>query len=119
MKNLKSSIKGKPKGKLQILAIFDHLRDVYRQDHFKGSPANNILAEIPIDNKSIREEVANHKARLQEFIKELVEKNSYTKQPEKLANKLYLLYEGALSESYAQKDSWPIKEAKEIALTLI
>jgi len=119
LSDLKAAVKGKPKGKLQILTLFDHLRDVYRQDDFKGNCSNNILAEISIENKKIREEVAKHKADLKDFISELVIKNTNTKQPDKLTNKLLLLYEGALTQSYVQQDSWPIKEAKDLAITLL
>ncbi len=119
LSDLKASLKGKQKGKLQILGLFDHLRDVYRHDDFKGNCSINILAEIPKENKKIREEVTMHKSKLKSFIKELVEKNSDTEYPDKLTNKLFLLFEGALMESYVQQDSWPIKEAKDIALTLL
>lgn len=116
---LKISVKEKPKGKLQILALFDHLREVYRKDDFKGSPATNILSEISRDNKKICDEVTKQKSKLKAYITSLVQVNNDTKQPEKLANKLYLLYEGALTESYIQQDSWPIKEAKDIAMLLL
>lgn len=119
LKALKASSKGKPKGKLQIIGIFDHLRDVYRQDDFKGNCSINILAEVPNDNRKIRDEVTKHKAELRDYILDLVKKNSDSKRPEKLADKLFLLYEGAQVESYVQQDSWPIKEAKDIALTLL
>jgi len=49
----------------------------------------------------------------------LVEKNSDTEYPDKLTNKLFLLFEGALMQSYIQQDSWPIKDAKDIALSLL
>jgi len=119
LSDLKASLKGKPKGKLQILGLFDHLREVYRQDDFKGNCSINILAEIPKENKKIREEVSKHKSNLKNYIQELVEKNSDTEYPDKLTSKLFLLFEGALMQSYVQQDSWPIKDAKDIALTLL
>ena len=119
LNDLKASLKGKPKGKLQLLGLFDYLREVYRQDDFKGNCSTNILAEVPKDNKKIREEVTTHKSNLKSYISELVDKNSDTKQTDKLANKLFLLFEGALSQSYVQQDSWPIKEAKDMALNLL
>jgi len=119
LNDLKAAVKGKPKGKLQILSLFDHLREVYRTDDFKGNCSNNILAEISRDNKKIREEVSKHKSDLKGFILELVKKNTDSKHPEKLTNKLYLLYEGALTQSYVQQDSWPIKDAKDLALSLL
>ncbi len=116
---LKASLKGKPEGKLQILGLFDHLREVYRKDDFRGNCSSNILAEIPKGNKKIREEVSLHKSNLKNYITELVKKNSDNKHPEKLANKLFLLFEGAQAQSYVEQDSWPIKEAKDMALSLL
>jgi len=119
LSNLRTAVKNKPKGKLQILTLFDHLRDIYREDNFKGNCSSNILAEIPMENTKIREEVAKQKTELKGFISELVTKNTNSKQPEKLTNKLLLLYEGALTQSYVQQDSWPIKEAKDLAISLL
>ncbi len=119
LSDLKASLKGKPKGKLQLLGLFDYLREVYRQDDFKGNCSINILAEIPKENTKIREEVSKHKTNLKSYIQNLVEKNTTTDHPEKLTNKLLLLYDGALVQSYVQQDSWPIKDAKDIALSLI
>lgn len=117
--DLKGSLIGKPKGKLKLLGLFDHLREVYRHDDFKGDHCVNILAEIPKEHKKIREEVTKHKSNLRSYIQELVEENSDTQYPDKLTNKLFLLFEGALMQSYVVQDSWPIKEAKDIALTLL
>jgi len=119
MDDLKAALKEKPEGKLQLLGLFDHMRDVYRQDDFKGNCSTNILAEVSKNNTKIREEVMKHKANLKHYVHELVKKNTTTKQPEKLANKLFLLHQGALTQSYVQQDSWPIKEAKDIAMSML
>lgn len=112
-------LKGKQKGKVKVLALYDFLREIYRDDNFRGSWNQNILAEIPQNNIIIKEEIFKHKANLRNYITELVSENVDTKQPEKIGSKLYLLFEGALVESYLQQDSWPIKDAKEIAMSLI
>lgn len=119
LNDLKASIKSKPKGKLKLLGLFDYLREVYRQDDFKGNCSSNILAEIPKGKNKIHEEVAKQRSNLRNYISELVEKNSENKHPEKLINKLLLLFEGAHTQSYTEQDTWPIKEAKDIALYLI
>lgn len=117
--DLNTFLKGKPKGKVMVLALFDFLRELYREPNFKGGWCQNILAELPQGNSIIKEEIVKHKSKLKEFIFDLVTKNLKTEQPEKLASRLYLLYEGALTESYLQQDSWPIKDAKDIALLII
>lgn len=112
-------LKGKQKGKVKVVALFDFLRELYREPDFKGGWNQNILAEIPKGNTIIKEEIFKHKTNLKTFVTELVSNNLDTKNPEKLASKLYLLFEGALVESYLQQDSWPIREAKEIAMQII
>lgn len=112
-------LKNKQKGKVRVLAIYDFLRELYRESNFKGSWNQNILAEIPNNNTFIKEEIFKNKTILRQYITDLVKNNLTAKQPEKLASKLYLLFEGALVESFLQQDSWPIKDAKEIAMILI
>lgn len=112
-------LKGKQKGKVKVVALFDFLRELYREPDFKGGWNQNILAEIPKENSLIKDEIFKHKANLRTYISDLVSENLGPKTPEKLASKLYLLFEGALVESYLQNDSWPIKDAKEIALQII
>lgn len=118
-KQLNKFLKDKQKGKVRVLALFDFLRELYREPNFKGDWCQNILAELPIDNQTIKPEIIKHKENLKNYIFDLVSDNLNDKQPEKLASKLYLLFEGALTESYLQQDSWPIKDAKEIAMRLI
>lgn len=112
-------LKDKQKGKVKVLAIFDFLRELFREPDFKGGWSQNILAEIDKQNTVIKDEIFKNKSTLRNYITELVSQNLDVKHPEKLASKLYLLFEGALIESYLQQDSWPIKDAKEIALSLI
>jgi len=112
-------LKNKQKGKVRVLALYDFLRELYRESNFKGSWNQNILAEIPNNNTFIKEEIFKNKTILKQYITDLVKNNLTVKQPKKLASKLYLLFEGALVESFLQQDSWPIKDAKEIAMILI
>lgn len=112
-------LKDKQQGKVKVLAIFDFLRELFREPDFKGGWSQNILAEIDKKNTVIKEEIFKNKLNLRNYITDLVSKNLETKHPEKLASKLYLLFEGALIESYLQDDSWPIKDAKEISLSLL
>ncbi|MBT8304580.1 MAG: TetR/AcrR family transcriptional regulator [Bacteroidia bacterium] len=119
LNDLEVFLKKKPKGKIKILGLFDYLRDVYRQDDFKGSYSINILAEIPKENTKIRNEVTSHRSNFKDFIHDLVKKNTTVKNSDKLTNRLYFLFEGALTESYVEQDSWPIKEAKDLALGLL
>ena len=112
-------LKDKQNGKVKVLAIFDFLRELYREPNFKGGWSLNILAEVDKQNTVIKDEIYRNKENLRNYISDLVSKNLKTDRPDKLGSKLYLLFEGALIESYLQQDSWPIKEAKEISLSLL
>jgi len=49
-----------------------------------------------------------------QYIKQLVKQNKAGLKPadqKQLANRIYLLYEGAVTESHLHSEIWPIKEA--------
>ena len=46
-------------------------------------------------------------------------KDLNTSQKKTLANRIYLLYESAVAESYLHGSDWPIKEAKDLCSLII
>ena len=115
MVKLNQSIKNYPKGGKRVLSLFDFLLDFYHQDGFRGCWCLNTISELPKDDKQIMSEIRTQKDRFRAWIKKLVEDNLSIERPEILANKLYLLYEGAIVESQVYMQDWPIREAKEMA----
>ena len=117
LSDFKAYLQELPEGKDRVLGIFDFLLAFYQQDHFRGCWCLNILSEIPKESEKIQKEITTEKDHFLRFIREIVIEHSGKSgdQAERLAKRLYLLYEGAITESQLQEEAWPIEEAKEIA----
>jgi len=62
----------------------------------------------------VREKIKENKNLFLDFIKTLVGENKpklTKKQQDKLATRIYILYESAVSESHLHNDDWPIHES--------
>ncbi|NQX93092.1 MAG: TetR/AcrR family transcriptional regulator [Flavobacteriales bacterium] len=120
--DIKQYCLAKPSGKEQILALFDYLKEFYQQNDFNGCWCIKTVAEIPTDEEVIREEIQNQKLQLIKFIESLLESNINVTEKTQLASmarRIYLLYEGAVSESHLHRADWPIIEAKNICAHII
>lgn len=122
LKNIKEFALSKPKGKKQLIALFDFLEDFFFDKNFNGCWCINTISEIPRENKKIRTEIQKEKKEFLELILFLVEAN-FSEKPKNetavLSKQIYLIYESAISESHIQQDVWPIKTAKNIINKLI
>ena len=110
------------KGKNQLLALFDFLKTFFQDNDFNGCWCINTVSEIPKDNQKIRAEIQTQKAQFIQLIEELCQRNltQNTKAKNKLlAKQIYLLYEGAISESHLHQDSWPIDAARGMCKQLL
>ncbi|MEM1358459.1 MAG: TetR/AcrR family transcriptional regulator [Bacteroidota bacterium] len=106
----------------QLLALFDFLEDFYHTKDFTGCWAQRTISELPTVDGAVRKEVLSQKQQLVRLIERLVANNRpklALEARQALARQIYLLYEGAVSESYLQADSWPIGAAKNICKTLL
>ncbi|MFK8007448.1 MAG: TetR/AcrR family transcriptional regulator [Saprospiraceae bacterium] len=114
---IKSFTSKAPKGKKQILALFEFLKSFFNDKDFNGCWCINTISEIPKDNEKIRKEIQKEKYQLITFIEELLTSN-FPKLTKKkipvLAKKIYLLYESAIAESHLHQDPWAIDSAKEL-----
>ncbi|MEP3386165.1 MAG: TetR/AcrR family transcriptional regulator, partial [Flavobacteriaceae bacterium] len=122
IKDIEAFTSSKPKGKKQILAIFDFLELFFLTKDFNGCWCIKTVSEIPRDNETIRNEIQKQKNDLIQFISKLVTNNlEKTKVDEmnSLSRKIYLLYESAVGESYLHQTDWPIKETKNLCSTII
>ena len=120
LKDFKGYLDSKPSGESKLLGIFDYLQTFYASKSFNGCWCINTISEIPKENTLVRNEIVSQKKALIDYITELVDANLTSDTlNENLAKQIYLLYEGAVSESHLQQDSWPISSAKDICKTLI
>ncbi len=112
----------KPPGRQQLLALFDFLNDFFNTDYFNGCWCINTVSEIPQKDAIIRDEVQLQKRLFLKLIEELTKTNYPNMdkaKAESLAKQIYLLYEGAISESNLHKQNWPIASARNLCEVLI
>ena len=112
----------KPKGKAQVLAIFDFLELFFRDKDFNGCWCIKTVSEIPKDNEIIRAEIQSQKHSFIDLISKLITdnlENVKEAQVKSLARQIYLLYEGAVGESHLHQEDWPIKETKQLCSQII
>jgi AcrR family transcriptional regulator len=122
LKDIKEYTLEKPKGKKQLLALFDFLKAFFYDKEFNGCWCINTVSEIPRDNSSIRNEIQNQKNLFLELITDLVLNNyakKSTKEANVLAKQVYLMYESAVSESHLHLNVWPIDIAKKICSKIL
>lgn len=112
----------KSKGKTQVYAIFEFLETFFNSDEFNGCWCIKTSAEIPRNNEKIRKEIQFQKDKFIELIKTLIISNnliSNANGAEVLSKQIYLLYEGAVSESHLHQNEWPIISAKSLVQKLL
>lgn len=112
----------KPKGKDQILAIFDFLQLFYQDKDFNGCWCIKTVSEIPKDNEMIRNEIQSQKNDFIAIIAKLIANNLdqvKSAQVNSLARQIYLLYESAVGESHLHQEDWPIVESKNLCEKII
>ena len=117
LENIRVYVSKSPKGKKQILAIFDFLKLFFKDKDFNGCWCIRTVAEIPREKEEIRKEIQNQKNQFIQFINDLAITNfpeRSAKENKVLAKRIYLLYEGAVAESHLHQNKWPIDSAKEL-----
>ncbi len=112
-------ILAKKEGNSKILAVFDFLKQFYNQENFNGCWCIRTVAELPKDNELIKAEIRQQKMSFLALIETIIKQNIKTDHTKTLAKQIYLLYEGAVSESHLHKASWPIDAAKSICKKII
>lgn len=119
---LLSFLASRPKGKQRVLGLFDFLDEFFHQDGFRGCWCLNTISQLPIDNVLVKDEVKKQKSSFINIIRSTIEENIKGLSDSKidlLTRRIYLLYEGAITESQVQEKPWPIHEAKEMASLMI
>lgn len=110
------------KGKKRIMAIFDFLKEFYESEGFNGCWCINTISEIPKEKIELRREIKNQKNEFREVVLNVVKDSLPELKPKKrkeLSNQIYLLYEGAVSESFLHNEAWPIESAQSICKSLL
>lgn len=120
--DLKAFALKQPDGNSQVMAVFDFLELFFKSEDFNGCWCINTVSELPKDNERVREEIKQQKQAFIDVIDFLIAENlqAYDEQERlQLARQIYLLYEGAISESHLHRDSWPIMAGKKMCRQLL
>lgn len=111
-----------PKGKEKVMAVFNYLELFYQMKDFNGCWSIKVFSEVPISNTLIKSEVQSQKNGLISYIEMLLVDNVSVENSDEdykiLAQKIYLLLEGAVAQSNLHKKEWPITLAKEMCYSL-
>jgi len=122
LKNIKEFCMSKPKGNKRLIAVLEFLIPFFESDEFNGCWCIRTVAEIPRDKEKIKNKIKENKQQFLNFIKALVMDNKpqlTDKQQDKLANRIYILYESAVSESHLQDEAWPIHESIDLLKNIL
>ncbi|MBX2873011.1 MAG: TetR/AcrR family transcriptional regulator [Saprospiraceae bacterium] len=112
LKSIKAFCASKPAGDEQLIAVLEFLIPFFEQEDFNGCWCIRSIAEVPRENVKVRTKIKSNKQAFRQFVLELVKSNKPELdegQQQQLGNQLYLLYEGALTESHIQGAAWPIE----------
>lgn len=121
MENLRRYTDRRKPGKNRLLAIFELLQDLYREEGFQGCWGLGTLGELSRGQNKILVVIQRQKKELLDYLGEVVDSNLPNlsrAEMEKISGGLYLLYESAITESHLFKNDWPIFTAKGLAPSL-
>lgn len=109
---LKAKIYARPVGGERLMAILDHVDEFFDSGAFKGCWSLNTIAEISQEDKLMMAEILKQKKEMKAFTYHLVLENLNAKDPNNIANQLYMIYEAALVEARVFNEKWPIEVAQ-------
>ncbi len=113
--DLSNFLETKPLGNKRIISVFDFLESLYDSQEFGGCFRIKILSDIPEENYMLLSSIQKHKENFLNFLETLITVNKsdlIEGECKMLSKQLYIMFEGAISESFIHKKKWPIATAK-------
>ncbi|MBS1523851.1 MAG: TetR/AcrR family transcriptional regulator [Bacteroidetes bacterium] len=101
--------------KEKVLAIFDFLDKLTNQNDYYGCNFLNIASELPVDSTRLRNLIRKQKDDVRALFGEILK----PVKKEKLADELYMLFDGALITNKVHGSGWPVQTARRIAEKII
>ena len=101
--------------KEKVLSLFDFLLKYSKQTEFRGCSFLNIASEIPKENDKVKALIKKQKNHIRNLFAQALKPLG----KEKMADEMYVLFDGALISSKVYGDVWPIKTTKKIVEKLI
>ena len=102
----------------KILAIFDVAKGWFSQKKFFGCMFINVIGEYSQKESPVRDICKQFKQLMRNYIRDLC-RQAGAEKPDILADKLALLFEGAVVTSQVSQNSDAAKTAKDIARSLV
>jgi AcrR family transcriptional regulator len=99
----------------KLIAIFDYLEGLMRQEDFYGCHFLNMVYELPEQAYNIKDLVKKQKDGVRTLFKDILA----PVHREELADEIYTLFEGALIGNKIHGDPWPIVAAGNIVKKLL
>ncbi len=107
----------------RLLAPFEFLEDWVAEPNFRGCAFLNIVSEFPNGEHPIRDAARRHKDELRDTFLELtrsaLDGPLSNTEIGRIADELYLLFEGAIIASQNFEATWPAESARATAQALI
>lgn len=123
-------IKPYDQAKAKVIALFDFLMMFTEHTEFRGCAFVNLTAEFPEPDSQPRQQIAQFKTDLRDFIEQLVQtikpvdtvsnSKETAKMPTKLlSDTIFLLFEAAMVESRIHHQLWPIEASRSAVQQLL
>lgn len=121
MGKLEESVSKLKTSKAKVTGVFNYLEEWLMAVNFRGCGWQNIITDLPEDHDKIKDQAIFHKNALRSWIQErLKEEGEITaKKAKDLGDQVMVLIEGAIILSQIQKDTWPIKSARNACKKLL
>jgi AcrR family transcriptional regulator len=103
-------------GEPRVLAIFEWLRNWFREPDFRGCPWMNAYGELGPTNDAVAAEVHLHQRELRQILTGVPASAGF---PTVVADAVYLLVEGAVVAASVQHTPAPATEAEQAARVLL
>ena len=101
--------------KEKVMALFDFLTMLSAQTSYNGCSFLSVVSELPPDSGRVKQIIKGQKDNVRALFAEILR----PVKKEKLADELYMLFDGALITNKVHNDSWPIQTAKNMAMKLL
>lgn len=117
-RDITTFVSNKKSSKAKLLGLFDFLEHYAPEENFRGCFFLNIVTEVPDTATDIYKTALAKKEIFKKYIEELVVEHTGN-QNDPLAEEIYMLFEGAVSELQFRKETWPVIISRSMVEKLI
>jgi AcrR family transcriptional regulator len=120
-KGLDEYLKGEKDARKKIIKTFDYRAMHLKKNKFGGCSYIRIICELPQRSKKIGNKVVDIKENQRRFFTDLTRQlpDVNKREASTIANKIFLLFDGATMQCQVYKDIVPVKTAKQAVIDLL